>query len=256
MDSTSETSTNRIVLQSDDDTTSRREERTIECRNTAVTGQLRARLSKERQALAQRSLRGLAMPVMFPIDAYGRLFLMQPDRRIIAMIEAIVRDEERAVARGKRSEATGGTTDFPGFIYCFWNEDDDQAATTRQIVDANGRSTTVTSSKLIIVKLGKTTRKPEQRIAEWESDLSPEPGTSIRLLFAFPTLFTSFAESLVHRTLYCEWLPKRVNIHNGRRLTEFFKIREADLLALRLFVQLVLLYADRKGAEMRQQINK
>lgn len=175
---------------------------------------------------------------MFPIDAYGRLFLMQPDKRIIAMIETIVRDEERAVARGRRSEATGGTTDFPGFIYCFWNEDDEQPSSNPQ---------------MIIVKLGKTTRKPEQRIAEWESDLSPEPGTSIRLLFAFPTLFVSFAESLVHRTLYCEWLPKRVNIHNGRRLTEFFKIREADLLALRLFVQLVLLYADRKGTEMRQQ---
>lgn len=123
---------------------------------------------------------------------------------------------------------TGKPNDAPGSIYAFW----------------------ITGQPLDQIKIGRTTQKTEERIAEWERSLTPEPGDIVNELFAFETRYNELAERIIHTTLTCEKIGRLRHPRTGRELTEFFRID--NVLLLRLFIAMCVRYADAVGDELNK----
>jgi hypothetical protein len=165
---------------------------------------------------------------MTPTDLYKLFFKELPDPRVERKVRNELALERKGIMSGERQRAR---EERSGYIYVF-----------RDVGDP-----------LNVLKIGRTIRPPEQRIAEWEHELSPEGGKNVILLFAYATVATTFAERIIHQTLFCEWLPKRLNARTSNALIEFFKID--NFLALKLFVRETIKYIDRLSLFYRQTVN-
>jgi len=93
-----------------------------------------------------------------------------------------------------------------------------------------------------IVKIGSTTGPVHKRIAQWRRDLGNAHRNDVVLLFKARTFDVRLAEYIIHRLLFCQWLPKRVNLLTGRRLLEYFRVE--NLPALRLLLPAVCRHVD------------
>lgn len=144
-----------------------------------------------------------------PVSIYQVAFGEQVDRRVVENVRRLFKNVANSEQR-----------DRPGYIYCFHDIGDPPT----------------------VLKVGRTSRKPEERLAEWENDLAPEPGRSIILLFAYPTSCNKLAERVVHELLRCRRIHNRFNPVTGDELIEFFTIDNA--LALSIFIRLTLGYID------------
>ncbi len=154
--------------------------------------------------------RVLADPTaIFEVTFNRRLPLIVKER-----VTLLFAREWRAAQRDER-------VDEPGFIYCFHDLAD----------PAN------------VLKIGRTSRRPEQRRAEWERELAPGTGKSVRLLFAYAADCNEFAESVVHEVLRCEHIANRINPLTRKELTEFFSI--SNVMAASIFVRETLRYVNR-----------
>lgn len=100
-----------------------------------------------------------------------------------------------------------------------------------------------------IVKIGKTTQTPEERIKQWEAVLSPEPGRNIRILCAYPTSDASLAELVIHSVMFCERITNRINPQTSSQLVEFYRYH--NLMALKKFIAKALIYVDQFVAAHR-----
>src|SRR6056297_1260879 len=153
---------------------------------------------------------GKALP---PVDNFMVALGLQPDERLRARVQDIFAAAGAALlANSVRCER--------GYIYVFHDSGD----------PAN------------IVKIGRTSRTPGQRLAEWERQLAPEPGKSLRLLSAYPTRANRIAERVVQELLRCQRVENRINPLDNRQLDEFYRID--NVLALALFVRETLRYVD------------
>jgi len=110
-----------------------------------------------------------------------------------------------------------------------------------------------------LLKIGRTTKWPFERLAEWRSELGldrrsraaldgavqytdddggpPRASARLTLLFAYPCADQVLAEAVVFALLYCERLVLRVNRRTQRELLENFAI--TDLAALKLLIAAV-----------------
>jgi hypothetical protein len=143
------------------------------------------------------------------------IFLVVPDPRVVALVSRALLNEKEMIDKGD--------VDKPGYIYAF------------HVRGEHART----------IKIGKTTQKPAERMAQWKRVLRKR----VDLLFAFPTDYTRLAEQLVHKTLFCEWLSKRVNAQSGHKLVEFFEI--VNLMATKLLIACIMVYVKDVGDKMR-----
>ena len=93
-----------------------------------------------------------------------------------------------------------------------------------------------------IVKIGSTTGPVYKRIAQWRRELGEARHDQVVLLFKVRTFDVRLAEFIIHRLLFCQWMPKRVNLLTGRRLLEYFYVD--NLSALRLLLPAVGQHVD------------
>lgn len=149
--------------------------------------------------------------IVSPVDIYIIVTMKVPDPRIRLRIDRLFHEAAAAI-RNRRdgSEAAG-------WIYIF-----------HDIADPPD-----------VLKIGRTTAaSPEERIAEWERELAPEPGRSLILLGAYQTVANRLAERVLQELFTCEHIEKRVNPVSGRRLTEFYQL--GNLMTTKLIVREVL----------------
>jgi len=149
-----------------------------------------------------------------PVTMYRVAFGREPDEQVARRVLRAFQREVRDIARGEQD-------DEPGYVYCF-----------HELSDAPD-----------VLKLGRTARTPEERLGEWERELSPDEGRSVILLFAHRTRCNVFAERIVHETLRCERIANRLNPVTGDELEEFFRLD--NVMAVSVFVRQVLAYVDR-----------
>lgn len=172
------------------------------------------------QQLSSRSVEPLP-----PIDNYAIVFKLAPDPRINQRIQNLFTQEsERIMASALPNEVVDREQpygDADGYIYIFHDLAD----------PAN------------VLKIGRTVRRPQQRIAEWERELAPDEGKSVYLLAAYPTIANEFAETVLHEVLRCQRIANRINPVTNNELEEFFTI--GNLLAAKLLVRQSLRFIDR-----------
>lgn len=132
---------------------------------------------------------------------------------------------ENLLRRARGNIAAGRYGDRRGYIYVFHDLADHSS----------------------VVKIGRTVRSPQKRVAEWNRELATEGSArherNVVLLFAYPTLANEFAERVVHEALRCEHIGNRLSVASGNELSEFFRI--ANFRALKLFLRQTLAYVDR-----------
>jgi len=186
-----------------------------ECRDSEMNAYYRIQADYYRRKLASDFHARRPLPVLFPTVARGLIFLVTPDTRVVALVSRAVANEKIMLDRGDVDEA--------GYIYAF------------HVHGEHART----------IKIGKTTQKPAQRMKQWKRELRKQ----VDLLFAFPTNYTRLAEQLVHKTLFCEWLSKRVNASTGHKLVEFFEIN--NLMAAKLLIACIMEYVADVGNRMR-----
>jgi hypothetical protein len=148
--------------------------------------------------------------IMSPVDIYMILTMQVPDPRIRLRIDRLLNEAAAAILNRRDS------SEAAGWIYIF-----------HDIADPPD-----------VLKIGRTTALPEQRLAEWEKELAPEPGRSLTLLSAYRTVANRLAERVLQELFTCEHIEKRVNPVTGRRLTEFYQID--NLMTTKLIVREVL----------------
>lgn len=144
-----------------------------------------------------------------PTIVFQVAFNRQVDGRIVRRIRELFEKKKRDLAQ--YGEAASG--DDPGYIYCFHDIGD----------------------RPDVLKIGRTKRTPEERLVEWENDLSPEVGQSLIILCAYPTECNKFAEDIFKALLACRQIHNRINPHTGAELTEFFTIDNA--MATNIFIR-------------------
>jgi hypothetical protein len=186
-----------------------------ECKDGEMNVDYKIQADYYRRKLAVDFHARKALPVLFPTVARGLIFLVTPDPRVEALVSRAVTNEKIMIDRGDADEA--------GYIYAF------------HVRGEHART----------IKIGKTTQKPAQRMKQWKRELRKQ----VDLLFAFPTNYTRLAEQLVHKTLFCEWLSKRVNGNTGHKLVEFFEI--VNLMAAKLLIACIMEYVREIGDRMR-----
>lgn len=189
-------------------------------------------LKRRRREIVRLELRGATLPLLFPSDAYAIMFLRSVDPTLIGSIRTIIADRRRRLF------------DEPGVIYVFW----------------------VRGQPANQFKIGRSVNPAEQRVSDWGRSIGPrrrvrtndgartidgDGAAAVRLLYSFPTRFNALAETLVHTTLAFEQVAKLRHPTSGRELTEFFVVD--NVLALRLFIALVVRFADRLGDDIVAQ---
>ncbi len=171
------------------------------------------------------ALRRNVRPPAHPTLLYAVCFGAQLDPIIAKRLSNVFAEQfERMIALPALDESPAQARmriDAPGYIYCFHDIGDPPN----------------------VLKIGRTSRTPEQRLREWERELAPEPGKSLHLLFAYPTKHNQFAERVVHETLRCENVVNRLNPLTGDELEEFYTIE--NVMALSIFVRETIAFVDR-----------
>lgn len=191
----------------------------LECRLVAIENREQlAAVNVLRQTDSFRfvPLRGAPEPpaaLPDPQTVFRVVFALELPRVINERVSMLFAREWRLAARGDR-------IDEPGLIYCFH----------------------VVGDPANVLKIGRTSRRPEQRRSEWERELAPGGGKSVRLLFAHETACNEFAEAVVHETLRCARIANRINPRTRKELTEFFRI--GNVMAASVFVRETLRYVD------------
>lgn len=147
-----------------------------------------------------------------PAVVFQVAFNKQADARIVARVRQKFAAKKREL-EGGGSGAEQESRDAPGYIYCFHDIGDQPN----------------------VLKIGRTSRTPEERLAEWERELAPESGQSLIMLFAYHTDCNEFAEDIIHDLLSCRQIHNRINPNTGGELVEFFTIDNA--LALSIFIR-------------------
>lgn len=181
-----------------------------ECSNRPLDvraiNELRAHLIDGLSTYSGVKVREVIEPVQ-PIGAYALLFAESPNIGI-----------QRRVSRAY-SEALSRLPER-GWVYVF-----------RDVRDGDIR----------IVKIGSTVGPVRRRISQWRRELGAQRD-ELSALFSVETRDVRLAETVVHRLLFCQWLPKRINLETGRRLVEYFSV--AQLPQLRLLVAAVARHVD------------
>jgi hypothetical protein len=188
----------------------------IECRAISVTDEdIREQLERYREKLVRDAFWS-TQPVrtLFPTTVWGALTLHEPDPRLVKLVERTFEDEKKRSVR-----------DVAGYIYVFRDRRDPS----------------------LVVKIGRTERRPRDRIVEWQRELDDRTRDQVLLLFSRPTRYNRLAESVIHKTLLCEWVPRRVD-ERGRQLVEYFRI--ANILALKALLIYATVYCDAFGDEL------
>ena len=160
-----------------------------------------------------------------PVDVFAVAFGLAPDPRVAERVETLFTAEATRILQSvPAAEATSDDQlldDERGFIYVFHDAADPPN----------------------VLKIGRTHRDPRKRVAEWERELAPEGGKSLRLLAAYPTVANEFSEHVVQEMLRCQRITNRLNPVSNLELDEFFIVE--NLLALKLFIRGSLLFIDR-----------
>lgn len=160
-----------------------------------------------------------------PVTMYSVSFARVLDERISERVHEMFVEEARDIVGGEQD-------DQPGYVYCF-----------HELSDAPD-----------ILKIGRTSRTPPERIAEWERELSPHEGLSVKLLFAHRTTSNKFAERIVQELLRCEHIVNRINPVTGDELVEFYRLD--NVMAANVFVRQVLLFVDRWCADAASRVRR
>jgi hypothetical protein len=177
-----------------------------------VLSAVRAYRASSAFAFVGRGVRDVTEPLP-PVDNFLVCFGVRPDDRVRERVQSIFRDVASALAANEiRCER--------GFIYVFHDSGDPPN----------------------VLKIGRTRRTPTRRLAEWERQLAPEPGKSLRLLSAYATSANRVAERVIHELLRCQRIANRINPIDNNELDEFFTVD--NLLALALFIRETLRYID------------
>ena len=178
---------------------------------------------------ASRRRRGLVPPP----EAFKIVFARKLELVLVRRIEraaavALRRTIEERKRRGTQllldEQEPDNDGDEPGYIYCFhdWRDEPN------------------------VLKIGRTNRTPQRRLAEWHDELGldREPATpTLALLFAYKTQLNELSERLIREALRCFRIHNRFNPYTDRELTEFYRM--PNLLAASLFVRSVTAYVDR-----------
>jgi len=192
----------------------------IECHQTPVTDEsIVAALERYREALVRAAFeRTTVSRALFPTTVWGALTLHEPDARLVRLVQRAFDDERKRTVR----------LDTAGFLYVFRDRRDPPS----------------------VVKIGRTDRRPRDRIVEWQRELGDRTRTEVLLLFARATRYNRLAESVVHKVLLCEWVPRRVD-SRGRQLVEYFRV--ANVLTLKALLIYATAYCDAFGDQLPQR---
>lgn len=228
---------------------------TLRCVNRPLQGRQRETTARFRANLARVVFRTGVAPLfaardgarelLSPTDAYATAFLRTADLGIVRAVSRLFARERRAIERGWRLRLSDDERarlpplararhnyDPPGFVYVFRNSSDPE---TRHM------------------KIGRTARSVQERLAEWERELEPQAGRQVQELFAVAARYNEFAEAVVHTVLTCERLGGVRNRRTGAELREFFAID--SLMALKLFIAHTVAYCDAFGSYERSRLN-
>ena len=188
------------------------------CASQPVRDPQRLLQIEARRAMPDERFSGLRSGerLLNPTAQYEVSFGLTPDPLVRERVDKLFEGARLAIAEGRYN-------DTPGYIYVFHDNGDDDD----------------------VLKIGRTERRPNQRVAEWNRTLSTTDDAGERnvvMLFAYPTMANVFAERIVQETLRCEHLRGRLSVATGEELTEFFRIK--NFLALKVFLRQTLAYID------------
>ena len=211
------------VMQCTDEPLSQAEENKVN-RLRKTSPQFNFRRAQHNAATGKQKLASLNKQLS-PVDVYIVCFKKTPDERIRARVVTYLRNVAQGIVRGEQQCEQG-------YIYVF-----------HDIGDPN-----------TVLKVGRTSRTPTKRLAEWEKQLAPEAGKSIVLLTAYATCANRIAERVIHELLRCSRVSNRINPLDNNELEEFFEIE--NVLALALFVRGTINYIDAYCRYYRRLRNK
>lgn len=148
--------------------------------------------------------------IISPVDVYMIITMTAPDPRVRQRIQRLFNEAAADIVnRRDQSEKSG-------WIYIFHDAADPPN----------------------VLKIGRTTTTPTERLGQWENQLSPEPGKNLTLIGAYQTIANRLAERVLQELLTCEHIEKRINPVDGRRLTEFYTL--SNIMTTKLLVRNVL----------------